>query len=463
MSDRYQQFAGSPPGRAVVRRLGLPDPVPLRRHEPGQPMLEAPALLAAVPGGRLAEPAARVLAAVGVEAWVKDQHARAAAKAAGLRARDRADETDALGAIVLDASGIERSEDLRALYDLLHPHIRQIGPSGRLVMLASPPAAAGDAGEAVAQRALEGFIRSAAKELRAGATGQLVQVAPGAEGNIEATLRFLLSARSAYVSGQVIRIGAGAKTDPRDWEQPLAGRVAVVTGASRGIGAAIARTLARDGATIVGVDVPAQGEELAEVVNAIGGSSLLLDITDEDAPARLAEHLKERHGGADAVIHNAGVTRDRTVARMSEEEWDLVLAINLTAQERLNEALVDGGVLRVGGRIVTVSSIGGIAGNRGQTNYGASKAGVIGIVETLAPVLAENGQTINAVAPGFIETKMTAAMPLGTREAGRRMNSVAQGGQPVDVAETIAWLASPASGGVNGNVVRVCGQSLIGA
>jgi 3-oxoacyl-[acyl-carrier protein] reductase len=148
---------------------------------------------------------------------------------------------------------------------------------------------------------------------------------------------------------------------------------------------------------------------------------------------------------------------------MSEDEWDLVLAINLTAQERLNEALVDGGVLREGGRIVTVSSIGGIAGNRGQTNYGASKAGVIGIVETLAPVLAEKGQTINAVAPGFIETKMTAAMPLGTREAGRRMNSVAQGGQPVDVAETIAWLASPASGGVNGNVVRVCGQSLIGA
>ena len=163
------------------------------------------------------------------------------------------------------------------------------------------------------------------------------------------------------------------------------------------------------------------------------------------------------------MIHNAGVTRDRTLARMSEAEWDLVLAINLTAQERINEALLDGGVLREGGRIVTVSSIGGIAGNRGQTNYGASKAGVIGIVETLAPVLAEHGQTINAVAPGFIETKMTAAMPLGTREAGRRMNSVAQGGLPVDVAETIAWLASPASGGVNGNVVRVCGQSLIGA
>ena len=261
----------------------------------------------------------------------------------------------------------------------------------------------------------------------------------------------------------MIRIGAGEKTDPQDWEQPLAGRVAVVTGASRGIGAAIARTLARDGATIVGVDVPAQGDDLAAVVNDVGGASLLLDITDEHAPARLGEYLTERHGGADVVVHNAGVTRDRTLGRMSGEEWDMVLAINLTAQERINDTLLEGGVLRPGGRIVTVSSVSGIAGNRGQANYAASKAGVIGIVESLAPVLAERGQTINAVAPGFIETQMTAAMPIGTREAGRRMNSVAQGGQPVDVAEAIGWLASPASGGVNGNVVRVCGQSLIGA
>jgi len=112
---------------------------------------------------------------------------------------------------------------------------------------------------------------------------------------------------------------------------------------------------------------------------------------------------------------------------------------------------------------VTVSSIGGIAGNRGQTNYGASKAGVLGIVETLAPELAQRGATINAVAPGFIETQMTAAMPIGPREAGRRLSSLSQGGLPVDVAETIAWFASPASTGVNGNVVRVCGQSLLGA
>jgi 3-oxoacyl-[acyl-carrier protein] reductase len=105
----------------------------------------------------------------------------------------------------------------------------------------------------------------------------------------------------------------------------------------------------------------------------------------------------------------------------------------------------------------------GIAGQRGQANYATSKAGIIGMVQSLAPVLAARPGTINAVAPGFIETQMTASMPIGTREAGRRMNALAQGGRPVDVAETVAWLASPASAGVNGNVVRVCGQSLLGA
>jgi 3-oxoacyl-[acyl-carrier protein] reductase len=209
--------------------------------------------------------------------------------------------------------------------------------------------------------------------------------------------------------------------------------------------------------------VPAQGDALAEVANRIEGSTLQLDITDDDAPRGLAEHLRSRHDGVDVVVHNAGVTRDKTLGRMDEEQWDMVLAINLTSQVRINETLIGEDVLRPGGRIVTVSSVSGIAGNRGQVNYATSKAGVIGTVHALAPVVAERPATINAVAPGFIETQMTAAMPVGTREAGRRMNSLSQGGLPVDVAETVAWLADPGSGGVNGNVVRVCGQALIGA
>ena len=133
----------------------------------------------------------------------------------------------------------------------------------------------------------------------------------------------------------------------------------------------------------------------------------------------------------------------------------------MLAEERINDAVIP--ILNEHGRIVCVSSLSGIAGNRGQTNYAASKSGVIGMVQALAPELAQRNATINAAAPGFIETAMTAKMPFGVREAGRRMNSLNQGGQPVDVAETIAWMASPASAAVNGQVVRVCGQSLLGA
>jgi 3-oxoacyl-[acyl-carrier protein] reductase len=146
---------------------------------------------------------------------------------------------------------------------------------------------------------------------------------------------------------------------------------------------------------------------------------------------------------------------------MPAERWSELLEINLGGQERIDDALLDG-ALRSDGRIVSVSSMSGIAGNAGQTNYATSKAGVIGRVQALAPLL-DGRRTINAVAPGFIETQMTAKMPIAIREAGRRMSSLAQGGLPVDVAETIAWLAHPASGAVNGNVVRVCGQNLLGA
>jgi 3-oxoacyl-[acyl-carrier protein] reductase len=147
---------------------------------------------------------------------------------------------------------------------------------------------------------------------------------------------------------------------------------------------------------------------------------------------------------------------------MKEDGWRSTIAVNVTAPERITAELLDQKLIKPNGRIIGIASIAGIAGNVGQTNYGASKAGVIGFVESLAPRLSDS-ITVNAVAPGFIETQMTAKIPLATREAGRRMNSLSQGGLPVDVAEAIAWFASPGSSAVNGNVVRVCGQSLLGA
>jgi 3-oxoacyl-[acyl-carrier protein] reductase len=451
-SDRFQSFANSGVGGALTKRLGLPAPPILQRHEPGQPVVSAPVALGAARGGRLEEPAREVLRAI-------DAHVETDVGSL--------DGQGSLSALVFDASGIDDSVRLRALYDFFHPLMRALRPSGRLVVLAGVPEEAGGPRKATAQRAIEGFVRSAAKEIgRNGSTAQLVQVADGAEDAIESTLRFLLSARSAYVDGQVIRIEAVSPEDvavPADWDRPLAGRVAAVTGAARGIGQAIAEVLAEQGAEVLGIDVPAAGEDLSKVANRIAGTSLVLDISDPGAPERLAEHVGARHGRVDAFVHNAGITRDKTLARMAPEAWDAVLAVNLSSQERLNDALLEGGLLGEGGRLISVSSVSGIAGNRGQANYATSKAGVIGMVAALAPAMRERRATINAVAPGFIETAMTAAMPLATREAGRRTSSLVQGGQPVDVAETIAWLASPASSGVNGNVVRVCGQALIGA
>ncbi|GIE87547.1 3-oxoacyl-ACP reductase [Actinoplanes regularis] len=446
MADRYANFANSGLGRTVVKRLGLPDPPRLRRYRPGDTIAAGPVLLGAAPGGRLAEPVAKLLENAGV----------------GVVETGSADTRYA--ALIFDATGITDSAGLRALFDFFHPYARSLSVSGRVIVLGTAPEATAGPKEATAQRSLEGLTRSIGKEFGRGVTSQLVYIAPGGEQSAESTLRFLLSGRSAYVSGQVIRIGAGDAPAPADWEKPLAGKLALVTGAARGIGASIAAILARDGAEVIALDVPGAGDALADVANRAKGRALQLDLTADDAPARLAGYLAAgAHGGIDIVVHNAGITRDKTVAKMDESRWDSVIGVNLTAPERVNDILLEQGLIRSGGRIVGVASIAGIAGNRGQTNYATSKAGVIGLVQSTAPLLAGRQITINAVAPGFIETAMTAKMPLGLREAGRRLNSMSQGGLPVDVAETIAWFASPGSATITGNVVRVCGQSLLGA
>lgn len=465
MSDRYAQLVNSAPGRTLARVLGLPRPPRLERYQAGRPLIDGSVLLGGTPGGRLLASAARILAGAGVTVTLASENLAGVARSAGLSGAVFDPHSPSAGepkGLVFDASRITECEGLVALQGFFYPALAHLAANGRVIVLGVPPAEAGSATASTAQRALEGFTRSLGKELGShGGTVALVYVSPGAEEQLDCTLRFLLSPRSAYVSGQVVRIGPGVAPTPElDWERPLADRLALVTGAARGIGAAIAAVLARDGASVIGVDVPQAARELERVTGAIEGQALSLDISDPQTPRAIADQLERP---LDVLVHNAGITRDRTLAKMGPERWSELMEVNLCSQERINDALLEDGLLAPNGRIVCVSSMSGIAGNAGQTNYASSKAGVIGMVHALAPELASRQATINAVAPGFIETAMTAAMPTLVREAGRRMNSLRQGGEPIDVAETIAWLASPAATGVNANVIRVCGQSLLGA
>ena len=447
MSDSYLTFVNSPWGRRLAQAAGLPQPVPLQRHRSGQQSLVNPVIVAGAE--RLMTQVQRVFSDTDT----------VAATPATLNAPS----TVKVQGAVFDASGLASLEQLDELYRFFHSNARRLGQHARVVVLGTAPEHCADLPQAVAQRALEGLVRSLAKELRRAITVQLLYVAPGAENALDSSLRFFLSRRSAYVSGQVVRVHAPVDGHVTvNWDKPFAGRRALVTGASRGIGLAIAQVLARDGAHVVCVDVPQAHDALQQAAGAVNGSALPLDITAPDAASLLQAHVSQ-YGAFDVVVHNAGITRDKTIAKMNESAWQSVLAVNLQAPLCLSNALLECEGLNPGGRIVCVSSISGIAGNLGQSNYATSKAGVIGLVQGLAPRAATQQVTVNAVAPGFIETQMTARIPLMIREAGRRMNSLSQGGQPIDVAETIGWLAHPASGGVNGQVVRVCGQSLLGA
>jgi 3-oxoacyl-[acyl-carrier protein] reductase len=451
VTDRYQDFVHSPVGSFLAKNLGLPRPVPLLRYAEGSPLVTGTVLTGG--SGRLVQSLPRQLDSLGVVATSSTTES------------GTADPDTRYRGLVLDATGITDSRGLGVLRDFFGPLMRSLETCPRLVVLGTPPESVSGA-ERVAQRALEGFTRSLGKEVGRGGTVQLVYVEQGAEDAVLSTLAFLLSPKSAYVSGQVVRVGTTPghvhAAQVADWLRPLDGKVALVTGASRGIGEQIARVLRRDGATVIGVDVPQAADALVRLTNELEGDYLALDITAADAPQRIAHQLLTESGGVDIVVHNAGITRDKKLANMAADRWESVIGVNLTAPERITRELLDQKVIRANGRIIGVASTSGIAGNLGQTNYATSKAGVIGLVDSLKDDLPDD-ITVNAVAPGFIETQMTAAVPLATREVGRRLNAMSQAGLPVDVAETVAWFASPASTAVNGNVVRVCGQMMLGA
>jgi len=467
MSDLYFKLINTPLGQTAANTLGLPAPVPLRRlKRVDQPFIEGDVLLGAAGGGKLISEVGRTLGASAAKLYHASGDKRLVDSAkAGNRTKPIVlplAKPGNFSALVFDASGIKTPDELNGMYQFFHASIKSLAQNGRVLVLGEPVKNCRKPAHAAAQQALDGFVRSVAKEIgNKGATTNLLRVATGAQNNLSSSLRFFLSAKSAYVSGQIAQIDKSTDAAVSNPVAPLAGKLALVTGAARGIGLAIAQTLSRDGATVIGVDLPAARQELQQQMQSLKGHALALDITEADTPQLIAAFI-EQLGGLDLLIHNAGLTLDKTLGNMPEQSWNAAISVNLTAAMAITERIQRHELLHANGRIVCLSSVSGIAGNRGQSNYAAAKSGLIGYVQAEARQL-KNGTTINAVAPGFIETNMTNAMPIAVREAGRRINSLSQGGQPVDVAETVSWLCSPGSGGLNGNVVRVCGQSLLGA
>ncbi len=462
LDDLISGVLDSRVGRSVAAKAGFPEATVLRRGE-------------AFPTGAIAlgtvEPASGslvpdALAALGVTAQpaLVDTPDARSTDAEG-RQRPPA-YPGRLGAIVVDATAASRIGQLEQVRAMLRPAVKALEPSGRVLIVAADPATASEVETAAVRQALDGIMRSVGKELRYGATCNLIQIADGSTASeLAQVLRFALSGRSAYVDGQPFVLSPlPPGLDQLDQRE---GRIVVVTGAARGIGAAIARRFGAEGARVVVVDVPVAGQPLAGVANEVHGTALQLDITVPDAGDRIARHVTERYGTdahIDAVVHCAGILRDKLLANLDEQRWAAVLEVNLAAQFRINDVLLDPdrpGGLADGGRIVAIASTSGWAGNRGQTNYAASKAGVMGMVRALSAQLVDRRIAVNGVAPGFIETDMTASIPVIDREIFRRSSSLLQGGRPVDVAEAIVFLADPATP-MNGQVLRVCGQLVVG-
>jgi len=473
MRDVLLEIAQNKNARKLIQSLGLPIPLPERLKRDEAPWTQAPlrdytVIVGATAPSEALPVLAECLTRAGANAYLSGPSELTAAfaepgEAFGRPARtlEELSETASAEALVFDASAITTVAGLRAVYDFFHPLVGRIKRSGRAIVIgrsaegAEPEAAA-------AASALDGFVRSLAKEVgKRGATANLIAVDKGAEARLAPVVRFVLSARSAFISGQPFVVSTTAKTagEPA-YVRPLEKKIVLVTGAARGIGAATARLFAQEGAHVVCLDRPADDGPLSQLARELGGTPVALDIAAPDAAIKLADALKEK-GGVDVIVHNAGITRDKTLARMKSELWDQTLDINLQAVVRTTRALE--GVLRDGGRIICLSSIAGLAGNVGQTNYAASKAGVAGFVRALAPRLASRGITVNAIAPGFIETRLTAAIPVAIREVGRRLSALGQGGQPEDVGQAIVFLASPGAQGLTGRVLRVCGGAFIGA
>lgn len=440
MTDFMLRLSKNDTARRLVASLGLPLPLPPVLSRTSEPVGDLPLkglAVALAPGnGPL--------------------HASLEAALTGLGAV-RGGETSAL---VFDATALKAPEELERVYSYFHERIGTLPRCGRVVVLTKPAPTEGDSSRAATQRALEGFIRSLAKEVgRRGVTANLVRVGDRGEPRIEGALGFLLSPKSAFITGQVLDIDGRTPTvAPTGWAMALQKKVALVTGAANGIGRATAKVLSREGAQVICVDRPQEEEALVRLCSELPNARpVLCDVSSKPSAQALADSVAH----LDIVVHSAGITRDKTLAKMAVEQWQQVIDVNLAAVLRIHQALEP--KLGQGAHVTVLSSVAGLAGNMGQTAYAATKAALVSWVWSEAERLLPRGIVVNAVAPGFIETRMTATIPLFVREAGRRLSALGQGGMPEDVAEALLFLSSPASWGINGRTLRVCGGAFLGA
>lgn len=426
-------------GQSLLSAVGVKPPLDLNRYDSSNTWVKAPVALAVEPSTEL----------------------KVVLEAAQIKWQTLKEDDEKVGAMLLDATAYQSVRDLEGLKAFFSQASKRLKASGRVVIMGLNPEHIEDIEAASIMESLNGFTRSLAKELgRKGVTANVIYCDKQVSTALTTSLNFFLSDRATYISGQPIYL-SNQTGNVQSWGKPLAGKVALVTGAAQGIGAAIAQTLHRDGATIVGLDIPPAKESLEATLTPMNGIAVATDITSAEAVNDIANALEGKT--LDIIVHNAGVTRDKTLARMPEHFWDMALNINLKAPIQVTDGLDGKDLLAPDARVICISSISGIAGNVGQTNYSASKSGVVGYVRKQAEKWQGTGKTINAIAPGFIETQMTDQIPFMTREVGRRMNSLSQGGQPQDVAEGVALFAQPGSFALNGQILRVCGQSLIGA
>ncbi len=239
---------------------------------------------------------------------------------------------------------------------------------------------------------------------------------------------------------------------------PLQGEIALVTGASRGIGAAIADLLAAQGATVIGTATSASGAAaIGERLAAHGGHGRELDVTDPAAVEALVESIAKEFGPVSVLVNNAGITRDNLLMRMKDEDWQAILDTNLSSVYRTSKAVLRGMMKARKGRIVNIASVIGVTGNAGQANYAAAKAGIIGFSKSLAKEIGSRGITVNVVAPGFIDTDMTRGLPEDAKTAMLGQIALGRLGSPEDIAQAVAFLAGPTATYITGETLHVNG------